>query len=306
MQPSFGDSRFELPPGALSIQRLEGSRWGGGAMGFQSGSGVSWFGESSLGNLRRTMERRSAMGLWGKPGSIGRRHRRSRAREGTREASAPLAGRGPTEWDDGSCDSGGKDGRRTQERLSRSQPLQKDHRPATLGTGPQGGAGVGEEIGSGGRRRSCGGEELGTTRQENCAPPIGEEPEVADADEAGREQVEQEAAQELLDREREEALLIAVSGVSPAERDLVIGEGKRGDGWRWRRDACSGPSNRGHAPAPRTVVCSRRPSPGGRVAGGSVRTLSGGQGTEAGRGTRVGPRRRRAVEPRRTCLERRD
>ena len=61
-----------------------------------------------------------------------------------------------------------------------------------------------------------------TTRQESCPPPVGQEPEVADANEAGRKQVEQEAAQELLDRERQEALLIAVHGVSPAEGDLVI------------------------------------------------------------------------------------
>jgi len=63
---------------------------------------------------------------------------------------------------------------------------------------------------------------LETTRQESCPPPIGQEPEVADANEAGRQQVEQEAAQELLDGARPEALLIAMRGVSPAERDLVI------------------------------------------------------------------------------------
>ena len=45
--------------------------------------------------------------------------------------------------------------------------------------------------------------------------------------------MEQEAAQELLDRERQQALLIAVRGVSPAEGDVVIGEGNEamiGDG----------------------------------------------------------------------------
>lgn len=76
---------------------------------------------------------------------------------------------------------------------------------------------------SGGRRLGWRGGELETKRQESRAPPIGQEPEVADANEAGRKQVEQEAAQELLDRERQEALLIAVRGVSSAEGDLVIG-----------------------------------------------------------------------------------
>jgi len=74
---------------------------------------------------------------------------------------------------------------------------------------------------------------LETTRQESCPPPIGQEPEVADANEAGRQQVEQEAAQELLDGERQEALLIAARGVSPAEGDLVVGQGDEamvGDG----------------------------------------------------------------------------
>ena len=56
---------------------------------------------------------------------------------------------------------------------------------------------------------------------------------MADANEARRKQVEQEAAQELLDRERQEALLVAVRGVSPAEGDLVLGKGNEamvGDG----------------------------------------------------------------------------
>ena len=62
---------------------------------------------------------------------------------------------------------------------------------------------------------------------------MGQKTEVPDADEAGGKQVEQEAAQELLDRERHQALLIAVGGVSPAKGDLVVGQGDEamvGDG----------------------------------------------------------------------------
>jgi hypothetical protein len=48
---------------------------------------------------------------------------------------------------------------------------------------------------------------------------------VADADEATREHMQQEAAQEFIDGKSEESLFILVSGVSPAECDLVIQEG---------------------------------------------------------------------------------
>jgi hypothetical protein len=48
---------------------------------------------------------------------------------------------------------------------------------------------------------------------------------VADADEATRQHVEQEATQEFIDVKSQESLFVFVSGVSPAERDLVIQEG---------------------------------------------------------------------------------
>ena len=55
--------------------------------------------------------------------------------------------------------------------------------------------------------------------------PVGEEAEVADADEASWKQVQEEAAQELIDGQRHDALLVAVRGVSPAEADVAVGEG---------------------------------------------------------------------------------
>ena len=48
---------------------------------------------------------------------------------------------------------------------------------------------------------------------------------MADAHEAGGKHMEQEAAQELLDLQAHQALLVAVRGVSPAEGDLVSREG---------------------------------------------------------------------------------
>ena len=48
---------------------------------------------------------------------------------------------------------------------------------------------------------------------------------MTDADEARGKHVEQEAAQELLDRKGHQTLLVAVRGVSPAEGDLVALQG---------------------------------------------------------------------------------
>jgi hypothetical protein len=48
---------------------------------------------------------------------------------------------------------------------------------------------------------------------------------VADADEAAREHMQQEATQEFIDGKSQESFFILVSGVSPSEHDLVIQEG---------------------------------------------------------------------------------
>ncbi len=73
----------------------------------------------------------------------------------------------------------------------------------------------------------------GSKAARNSAPPRGQNTEVPDAHETGGKHVEQEAAQELLDREGHQALLITVGGVSPAQGDLVVGQGDEamvGDG----------------------------------------------------------------------------
>ena len=48
---------------------------------------------------------------------------------------------------------------------------------------------------------------------------------VANAHEAGRQQVEQEASKKLGHGESHQSLLVAVSRVPPAESDLTVGEG---------------------------------------------------------------------------------
>jgi hypothetical protein len=62
----------------------------------------------------------------------------------------------------------------------------------------------------------------------------GEETEVADADEALGEQMQEEAAQELTKREGHQLLLIVVSGVAPTKGDLAVVERNQsvvGDGY---------------------------------------------------------------------------
>ncbi len=63
--------------------------------------------------------------------------------------------------------------------------------------------------------------------------PVGEKSEVADAHEAAWQQMEQESAQELLDLQSHEPLLVAMGGVSPLECDIALGESDQpavGDG----------------------------------------------------------------------------
>jgi hypothetical protein len=59
----------------------------------------------------------------------------------------------------------------------------------------------GHGLGSCGRRRWHRREERSTPRELGCAPPVGEEPAVADPDEAARENVQEEAGRELGRRE---------------------------------------------------------------------------------------------------------
>jgi len=83
----------------------------------------------------------------------------------------------------------------------------------------------------------CGGVEQEAAAQQRCGPlPVGEEAEVADADQAFRQNVDEEASQELIHRDRHDLLLAAGCIVLPAEGDTVILEADQamvGDGERW-------------------------------------------------------------------------
>ena len=56
---------------------------------------------------------------------------------------------------------------------------------------------------------------------------MSEEAEVADAHKPAWQQVKQEAAQELFDRQSHDPLLVAVSGVAPAKGYVALGEGNQ-------------------------------------------------------------------------------
>ncbi len=58
--------------------------------------------------------------------------------------------------------------------------------------------------------------------QERGASPVGEESEVANAHEAFRKHVQQEAAQELILGKGQQFLFVVVSGIAPAKSDLAF------------------------------------------------------------------------------------
>ena len=72
-------------------------------------------------------------------------------------------------------------------------------------------------------RRNCV-ESSEAQRQESSAPSIGEEAEVADADEALGEQMKQEATEKLIACEGHQLVLIVVGGVTPAKGNLAVVE----------------------------------------------------------------------------------
>ena len=60
--------------------------------------------------------------------------------------------------------------------------------------------------------------------QERGASPVGEESEVANAHETFRKHVQQEAAQELIERKSHQLLFVVVSRIAPAKSDFPSGE----------------------------------------------------------------------------------
>ena len=103
-------------------------------------------------------------------------------------------------WTALSCGSRDQDRWRTELDLGSSKSFEDHHRPTTLGAEPK----RDRVIGSGcfwfGLRLLHRTEQMKAKRQKCGAPPVGEESEVPNAHEAFRKYVQQEAAQELIQR----------------------------------------------------------------------------------------------------------
>ena len=122
---------------------------------------------------------------------------------------------------------------RSEEELRRREPLDDLHDSATERTVPERARGEGSRGG-----RACWWligwlEKAETKWKQFRAPPVCEETEVANAHEAARQEMKQEATQELIDRQSHDPLAIVLSGISPSESNAAVSEGKQsvvGDG----------------------------------------------------------------------------
>src|SRR6266849_935159 len=113
--------------------------------------------------------------------------------------------------------------RRSEEKLRGGEALDNLHGSAAKRTLPQ-------RV-NGHRRRSGARcwrmgllEQPRTEWKEFCSPPVSKKSEVADAHKTARQQVQEEAAQELIDGQSHDPLLVAVGGVAPAKGDFSVGE----------------------------------------------------------------------------------
>ena len=75
------------------------------------------------------------------------------------------------------------------------------------------------------QKTTVAGPQLTAKGQQRGAPPVGEKTEKADANEALGQDVQQEPPQEFVSREGHLPLLVPMSVVFPAERDLAVLEG---------------------------------------------------------------------------------
>ena len=98
-----------------------------------------------------------------------------------------------------SCGDSGERGWRAELELGGGKSLDHHHGPATVGTEPERSGFLGGGCFWLGLRLNHW-EGLPAKWQESGPPPVGEKAEVANADEAFGEQVQQEAAQELIER----------------------------------------------------------------------------------------------------------
>src|SRR5258708_1861773 len=121
--------------------------------------------------------------------------------------------------------------RRTQLDFSSGESFDDPHRPTTLGAKPK-------IVRTGGGDRllglPCRPQQLEAKRQGGGTVVVRPEAENADAHETFGEQMQQEAAQELIDRQRQQLLFVVVGGIAPTKRNLAVGKRDQavvGDGY---------------------------------------------------------------------------
>jgi hypothetical protein len=107
---------------------------------------------------------------------------------------------------------------RTELELGSRKPFDDQHWPTTLGAKPSIARTGGGYLWLG----LCRAEQLQAKWQGCGTSAIGQEAEVADAHETLGEQMQQEAAQELIDRERQQFLFVVVGGIAPTKCDRPV------------------------------------------------------------------------------------
>ena len=104
--------------------------------------------------------------------------------------------------------------------LGSGKPFDDHHRSTTLGAESK----IVRVMGGGWFLLAlrCRAEQVKAKRQQRGAPPVGQKAEVPNTDEAFGKHVQQEAAQEFIERKGQQLLFITVSGVAPTECDLAV------------------------------------------------------------------------------------
>ena len=118
--------------------------------------------------------------------------------------------------------------------LGRGEPFDYSHGSTTSRAGPESESrrSPWRRVGNWVRLRG-GVQQLKTEWQECGAAAVGQEAEIANANEARRKQMQEETAEELLQRQRHPPLLVVMRRIPPAKRDLAIRQGDQsvvGDG----------------------------------------------------------------------------
>jgi hypothetical protein len=122
-------------------------------------------------------------------------------------------------WKVFSCGDGIRGRWRTELDLNSGKPFDDEHRTTALRASPKIARTGGGDLLVG---LWCRVEQLKAEWQGGGTFAIGQEAEVPDAHETFGEQMQEKAAQELIERERQQFLFVVVSGIAPTKRDFPV------------------------------------------------------------------------------------